>query len=137
MQMRYIFVFMMFMIFHISYCIKVLHEMSQNRCAFSVQPVTDVLDVVNISTAGMPRNLCFSVGVSNPIALEASPTPSSRPPTSASGMFYQEPPQKRSMRSRVTDVACFPASLDEGGGCEDNDNFFVDGGYTNDCTCES
>ena len=56
MQMRHIFVFMMFMIFHISYCIKVLHEMSQNRRAFSVQPVTDVLDVVNISTAGMPRN---------------------------------------------------------------------------------
>ena len=63
--------------------------------------------------------------------MEASPTPSSRPPTSASGMFYQEESKNAARRMRgtmrVTDVACFPvSSLDEDDG-EDHDDVFVDG----------
>ena len=65
--------------------------------------------------------------------MEASPTPSSsRPPTSASGMFYQEESKNAARRKRgtmrVTDVACFPvSSLDEDDGGEDHDDVFVDG----------
>ena len=44
----------------------------------------------------------------------ASPSPQSRPPTSASGMFYQEQSARRKSVGRVTDAACFPASLEEG-----------------------
>lgn len=65
---------------------------------------------------GIGRRLYCS-DVSNPAEelriSVASPSPQSRPPTSASGMFYQEQNARRKSIGRVTDAACFPASLEE------------------------